>query len=288
MKNGNPFQAIITLEEYLAKSSSSTAYFILLILNIIGFLLLNSLFVILRIVINPNLYAVPLEEVVGRNLTIFISGCIGIIKYGVPVFLWVKLIRWTKIIVSKKNSPSIDSQSNSIEIESDDIKNSSQEERLISQTHGQTTSINTHTDNDTPREVLENSDNLLNVTLENQPDSNNQYPTEIFNPKKTTLIILIGILLNMILSGENMLLNYLSNTSPGGAFHGERAFGEICYALYGTFAYSAGGMIFAVIFITPIFYYRTSKGWPNLAISVSKSLLIGAVLRAVSYFIPAG
>lgn len=90
---------------------------------------------------------------------------------------------------------------------------------------------------------------------------------------KYALGIVGAILLHMLFAQENLI--FYTSTS-GSIFKG------IWYSL----AYSAAGIAFSIIVFTPVIYLSTNKTQRRLLKVVMYALLIGALLRITSWFIP--
>lgn len=100
--------------------------------------------------------------------------------------------------------------------------------------------------------------------------------------QKYLYIFFSGVILHMIFAGENTFINYFNNTSSN---LGERTLSGLLVGLYGTFAYAATGMIFALLFLTPIVYFMSAKHKRNIYKSAAYAICIGVVFRIISYFI---
>ncbi len=125
-----------------------------------------------------------------------------------------------------------------------------------------------------------------NQEVENEKETSNNeilHSNEQWYDTKAILALVLAIVLHLTFSGENYLLNYWQNTSPSGALSGQRNWGHLLQATWGSFLYSCGGMIFSVVFISPFVYRKLGKGRKKLFKSISYGLLIGVIFRIISY-----
>lgn len=76
--------------------SKPAKYIFLILFNFVTFFLATMLLGFISLIIDPNIYAIPLAKAVGKDMAVLLSGILGIVKFGIPVYLWLKVFRWSK------------------------------------------------------------------------------------------------------------------------------------------------------------------------------------------------
>lgn len=92
----------------------------------------------------------------------------------------------------------------------------------------------------------------------------------------------MGVILHIVFAGENTFMNYVRNTPSNSS---ERTLLGLLVGLYGTVAYAGAGIIFSLLFLTPIIHLITAKENRNVYKSAAYAVCVGVVFRILSYFI---